>query len=417
MKRLAFGFLFACTLLCNCIHAHESISAKQKIYYVSPEGNDNNAGTKTKPFKSIARINKLSELSEDTICLEGGKTFTGTLLLKMKGSKNKPSVIISYGIGRPTIYGNLKEAIILSGNNFILKDVIAKGKGRKQGNTKNGILLIDVNKAIVDHVRTEGFQKSGIEVYKCSNVVLQNVLARYNGSIGISITESKNCMVKDSRADDNPGDPSNLTNHSGNGILVGNSDSILIDHCAATNNGWDMPRIGNGPVGIWTYESNHVTIQYCISYRNRTSHGSADGGGFDLDGGVKNSVVQYCLSYENEGSGYGLYQYSGASNSANNTIRYCISINDGKRTKDAAGILIWNGSNDSNQLANCTVYNNIIYNDAVPVVNSLVESANKRFEFFNNIFIGTDSIVNGPSSGDKFKGNIWWNSNGKSLIY
>src|SRR5436190_17235380 len=134
------------------------------------------------------------------------------------------------------------------------------------------------------------------------------------------------------RADNNPGDPTNLTNHSGNGIVVGNCRNVLIEYCTATNNGWDMPRIGNGPVGIWPYEADSVIIQHCISYRNKTAPGAADGGGFDLDGGVTNSVIQYCLSYENEGSGYGIFQYWSAGNWKNNTLRYCISINDGKIT-------------------------------------------------------------------------------------
>jgi hypothetical protein len=46
-----------------------------------------------------------------------------------------------------------------------------------------------------------------------------------------------------------PGDPSILNNHSGNGIVVGNAEKVTIEYCEAANNGWDMPRQGNGPVG------------------------------------------------------------------------------------------------------------------------------------------------------------------------
>ena len=66
---------------------------------------------------------------------------------------------------------------------------------------------------------------------------------------------SRNVTIVHCRADDNPGDPTNLTNHSGNGIIAGHCTNVLIDSCSATNNGWDMPRIGNGPVGIWCYEA------------------------------------------------------------------------------------------------------------------------------------------------------------------
>ena len=79
-----------------------------------------------------------------------------------------------------------------------------------------------------------------------------------------------------------------------------------------------MPRIGNGPVGIWADEASNVTIQYCISHPINTAKGAKDGGGFDFDGGITNSIIQYCLSYENQGAGYGLFQYAGASPWHNN---------------------------------------------------------------------------------------------------
>ncbi|TMI80588.1 MAG: right-handed parallel beta-helix repeat-containing protein, partial [Bacteroidetes bacterium] len=174
---------------------------------------------------------------------------------------------------------------------------------------------------------------------------------------------SANIKIVNCRADNNPGDPSNLQNHSGNGILVGNCRNVLIDYCTASNNGWDMPRIGNGPVGIWAYEADSVVIQHCIAYRNKTAKGAADGGGFDLDGGVTNSIIQYCLSYENWGSGYGIFQYDGADKWYNNTVRYCVSINDGLVTDHACGMLIWNGSNVGSDFTRFQAYNNVFYND------------------------------------------------------
>jgi hypothetical protein len=219
-------------------------------------------------------------------------------------------------------------------------------------------------------------------------------------------------IIRNCRAENNPGDPTNLDNHSGNGILVGVSDSVTIDHCSATGNGWDMPRQGNGPVGIWTWESDHIIIEYCISYRNKTSKNAKDGGGFDLDGGVTNSLIQYCLSYENQGSGYGLFQYSGASAWSHNIVRYCVSINDGQTTEGAGSIFIWNGSNDSNQLTDCMIYNNVVYNSRVPLISFEASSAHKNFVFCNNIFLGADYPISGNIKDSKFLGNDWWNIEG-----
>ncbi len=73
-----------------------------------------------------------------------------------------------------------------------------------------------------------------------------------------------------------------------------------------------MPRIGNGPVGIWAYEADSVIIQHCISYKNKTSKGGEDGGGYDLDGGTTNSVIQYCYPMKTREALFGIFRYAGA---------------------------------------------------------------------------------------------------------
>ncbi|HEV8507053.1 MAG TPA: right-handed parallel beta-helix repeat-containing protein [Chitinophagaceae bacterium] len=393
-------------------------------YFVSQNGVDDNPGTKDRPFKTLQKLNSIQFKPGDRIFLKGNEIFPGTLSLTISGSRDQPVLITSYANedGNAIIDGGNKDGVILRGNYFRLKDINVKGAGRKTGNTTNGITLSKVDSAAVENVRTEGFQKSGVEINSCRNVSVKNVYAVNNGFCGILITgtneeRSKNILITGCKAENNAGDPTIMDNHSGNGILAGLCDSVVIDHCTATNNGWDMPRIGNGPVGIWAYESDHVTIQYCISYRNKTSKGAQDGGGFDFDGGVKNSMIQYCLSYENEGAGYGLFQYPGASIWQNNIVRYCVSINDAKTTKASGGIFIWNGSGDSTQFTGCKVYNNVVYSVHAPAIQFEVMSANSNFLLANNIFIGSDSIVHGPSSGEKFVNNIWWTAGGRIFFH
>lgn len=254
-----------------------------------------------------------------------------------------------------------------------------------------------------------------MQLYSCTNVTADKIFAHSNGAAGIGVEgdfknklSTRNIYIKNCVAENNPGDPTNLTNHSGNGIVVGHCTNLIIDHCMATNNGWDMPRIGNGPVGIWCYESDSVTIQHCISSRNKTSVGGADGGGFDLDGGVTNSIIQYCLSYENQGSGYCIFQYWGASPWHNNVIRYNISENDGLVSDSRAGVYVWNSSEDAKQFYNCDFYNNTIYNSKQAALSFSLTSQRKNFRFFNNIFIGKDSLIRGKKEKDKFLANDWW---------
>jgi len=395
-----------------------SPSSPTTSYYVSTSGNDASSGTSKEPFKTIARVNSLKLKPGDTVLFKGGETFDGTLSLVLQGTAEMPVVISSYEEGTATLHGGDKEAVIISGRYFKLHNIHAKGNGRKTGNTTNGISLVEAFHGLVENCKAEGFQKSGLDLYNCQHVVVKKVHAFDNGFGGINVggadrTKSKNILIQDCNAENNPGDPTNLDNHSGNGILVGLSDSVTVDHCTATNNGWDMPRIGNGPVGIWAYESSHLIIQYCISYRNRTAKGAKDGGGFDLDGGVTHSIIQYCLSYENEGAGYGLFQYAGASLWYNNIVRYCLSINDATATEGSGGIFMWNGAADSTQLADCLVHNNVVYSTYAPAIEFEPNSLNKNFSFYNNIFIGTGEIIHGPTSGERFNGNIWWNAEGE----
>ncbi len=429
MKKSITFFLISFLLLFTCC---KSSSNDKKIfiagrddpykgYYIDgTNGDDNNPGTIKKPVKSIGEFNLRLQKKAQDVYFPAGQIFDGTLVLNgIKGTNTNPIKINSWGDGRAVINGGNSEAIhIESCQDIWVSNLDIKGNGRNNGSKTNGLSIAHSGSCKVENVKAEGFQKSGVDLYDCHDMEVKKVIACDNGFCGINIMGSVrnlsgNIMIQDCKAENNPGDPTNLDNHSGNGILVGVSDSVIIDHCSATNNGWDMPREGNGPVGIWTWESDHITIQYCISYRNKTSRNAKDGAGFDLDGGVTNSVIQYCLSYENQGAGYGLFQYAGASYWSNNVIRYCVSINDAQKTEGAGSFFIWNGSNDSHQLANCMIYNNVLFNSFAPIISFEKSSEHKNFNFCNNIFLSSGQPITGINTGSSFLGNDWWNTEGE----
>ena len=430
MKNSIILFLIIILLSVTCCKSFRSekktSSANESIdergYFIDGIiGSDTYPGTINKPLKTIEELNLRLNKKAANICFAGGQTYNGRLVLNgISGSDRSPVKIKSWGNGRAVINGGNDEAIkIENSRNIWILDLDLKGNGRNHGNKTNGLSILQSSSCKVENINTIGFQKSGVALYNCTYSVVRKVIASENGFCGINIMGSarnlsRKILIQDCKAENNPGDPTNLENHSGNGILVGVSDSVTIDHCTATNNGWDMPRKGNGPVGIWTWESDHVLIQYCISYRNKTSRNAKDGGGFDLDGGVTNSVIQYCLSYENQGAGYGLFQYAGASFWSANTVRYCVSINDGQTTEGSGGIFLWNGSADVNQLTGCMIYNNVIYNSGAPLISFENSSAHKNFTFCNNIFIGSGKPISGVFTGSSFLGNDWWNKDGTS---
>lgn len=416
MKNFLF-LLFIIPFFPNCANAHQK-------YYFSSQSASEGYGTREHPFTSLQKLSQLNLQPGDTVFFKSGDTLPGTILLHhIHGTERNDIIFTSYGKARGIINGGDKEAFAIdSSDHFKIINLIMIGNGRKTGNTANGLKMLNCKNAFVKNVDISGFQKSGLLLYDCQMMGVNGVFAHENGAGGILVEGdhqkriSNHIHIINCSADDNPGDPTNLTNHSGNGILVGNCKNVVIEYCTATNNGWDMPRIGNGPVGIWAYEADSVIIQHCISYRNKTAKGAADGGGFDLDGGVTNSIIQYCLSYENWGSGYGIYQYWSAGRWNNNTLRYCISINDGYETDGAAAMIIWNGWNGDSTFTHFYAYNNFFYNDKKYAFSFSPLSEHKRFVFFNNIFVASDTcnIYNGIDSSlnDIYLGNVWMRKNG-----
>jgi Right handed beta helix region len=419
MKYLLIGYIVSLPGLYSCKqHMISEDQASGNSYYLSASGNDANDGSKTKPWKTIAPLNTRKLEAGDTVYFEGGQVFAGSILLDSgdKGLKEKPVVLTSFGSGKAHINAGNNAALTLFETEYVrITNLAFTGSGRKTGNTKDGVVINGCKNIYIDSLDINGFQKSGLNIYISADIEANRVYAYENGFAGISVSgiygnkkSCRNIVLRNCTAENNPGDPTNLTNHSGNGIVAGFCTGVTIEHCAATNNGWDMPRQGNGPVGIWAWEADSAVIQHCISYRNKTSPGAKDGGGFDLDGGVTNSIIQYCLSYENQGSGFGIFQYAGASTWNNNIVRFNISENDGSVTVGCGGILVWNNSGSADQFSNCLVYNNTIFNSKAPAIVYANESPYTGFRFYNNIFVGKDSIVEGHETNSTYLGNNWY---------
>jgi len=405
-------------MLFGCIGANKHIHNIQgRNYYVSPAGNDQNPGSLYKPWKSLFKINNSVFNPGDSIFLLGEAVFEGTMNLDSLDSGTEISKIFigSFGKGKAIINSADAEGIVIkSCNYFTICNLFVTGSGRKEGNTKNGITIASCNYCKIDSLEVSGYQKSGLLLRNSSNMEVQNVFAHDNGYAGIAVdgenylkTDCRNIKINYCRAENNPGDPTTLDNHSGNGIIVSQCTNVTIAYCTATNNGWDMPRTGNGPVGIWAWDADSVTIEHCLSYSNKTSKGGEDGGGFDFDGGVTNSIIQYCLSYENEGSGIGLFQYDKAGPWENNTIRFNISINDGNVSSAKAGIYIWS-ANKTYKLRDCKVYNNTIYNSKNAAISYATLTVSEDFVFYNNILVGKKEIISGNTVTGKYLGNCWW---------
>jgi hypothetical protein len=353
----------------------------------------------------------------DTILFTGGVEYDRNLELEHAGSVGSPLVITSSGNGKAIILAGSGFGLHLKNSrNVTIENLEFRGSGRLSGNVESGVIIEDCENITIRDIDIHGFQHSGLYVTGASQwISVEEVYTHDNGFAGIHVmgewpdkVQCRNLYIGHCRAENNPGDPTVLANHSGNGIIVGSCDSILIEYCEALENGWDMPRGGNGPVGIWAWNADHVTIQRCISHHNKTSPTGHDGGGFDLDGGVTNSLVQYCLSYENEGAGYGIFEYASAGPFRNNTVRYNISINDGIKNGNTS-VMFWNGNQDPAMLSDSRIHNNVLYNDRyLGTAINFLDDDHMDILIANNIFITGGPAIKGPYMNAELRGNVYW---------
>ncbi len=410
-------------------------------YYVSLLGDDAYAGSsETEPWRSIERVNATQLLPGDSVWFQANQTFVGNIRLAdvKQHYERTPRVVTigSYGEGSATIDAGAGAGFVAHNRGGVhLQDLNFMGAGASQ-NTRSGILFINTlpenikfANIRIQRVDVSGFRDSGISFAAepidgswsgFRDVRITHTTSHDNGDAGISCIGAWNpeasgyahadFYIGNCSAYRNAGIPGKGS-HSGNGIVLAQVDGATIEYCCAYENGKLNDYEGGGPVGIWAWDANRVVIQFNESHHNRTGS-SKDGGGFDLDGGVTNSVVQYNHSHDNDGAGYLLAQFGGARPFHGNVVRYNLSVNDGRRNS-YGGIHLWStGANGG--ITDTTFYANRIYMgqsaDGNPAVVDCASDGVHNIRFHNNRFQtdGNTVLVRGETNqGVVFEGNTY----------
>lgn len=432
---LLFGLILA--LFATTAVVVGAAQAAGATYYVDTEnGDDSDSGTSTTgAWKTIGAANAANFEPGDRLLFAGGQTFAGNLRLGAEdaGTAAEPVEVGSYGEGMANISaGSGKGVSVYNAGGVEVSNLTVTGAGRAAGNEASGIEFYTDrgNATKLEHVRVDGVEVSGFgdagillgawpaDGTKSGfrDVRITDVVAHDNADAGIesfgyySVSASgwahEDVYVGGCRTYDNEGIPDKGGN-SGSGVVLGDVNGAIVERCVSHDNGEKNNSGRGGPIGIWAWDSNEVTIQYNESYDNKT--GTIDGGGFDLDGGVTNSVLQYNYSHGNAGAGYLVYRYDGARPSRNNTVRYNISENDG-RTK-LGGIHAGGG------VADTEVYNNTVYigpraSGGMPP--AVMADGTSNFHVRNNLFVTTGGApqVQIPygQKGLVFQSNAYWSS-------
>jgi hypothetical protein len=380
-----------------------------RTYYVSPSGNDNNAGTSTtSPWRTLTKVSAQKYYPGDRILLQGGGTFSGRLYVDAndKGTPTSPVTISTYGTGRATINAGSGDGVyVYNAGGYIIKNLKVVG-----GTSNNGTgikIYTDAGGGVkldfiqIDNVEASGFGKYGIGIgswngttgYK--NVRVTNASLHDNILSGFMIYAQvpfvhQNVYVGYVTAYNNLG-KAGLPGPSGSGIVMSGVSGGTVERSIARDNGARCDA-GGGPVGIWTYQAEKILIQYNESYRNKTAR--QDGGGFDLDMTTRYTTVQYNYSHENYGPGFLMAHAKNDYNHTGNIFRYNISENDARR--HGAGIAIWG------RTVNAEIHNNTVYVSpsgygtarGVFIHNAGIESQDvKSVHIRNNTFYVTGGLL------------------------
>ncbi|MFD5098585.1 right-handed parallel beta-helix repeat-containing protein [Streptomyces albidochromogenes] len=326
-------------------------------YYVSPDGDDRSAGTSPgEAWRSLARAERTALDAGDKLLLKGGARFAGTLTVgeAEAGSADRPVVIGSYGGGRATVVATGTPGLSVHNTAGVeIRDLKVTGKGSSYLR-EGGINLYSdlpggeqLDHVTVSHVDVSGF-RAGIAVGGAEgsagfmNVRVSEAQLHDNKDVGLLTYgpdfnaarpsyAHQNILVERVEAHHNTGDPKTTETHSGNGIILGGVRDATVRDSSAHDNGTRAAAAAPaGPVGIWAYDATEVLLEHNTSFRNHTGN-AVDGAGFGLDSNVSSSTIQYNLAFQNDGPGY--YAYASKKNGAHrdNTIRYNIATDNGRK--------------------------------------------------------------------------------------
>jgi hypothetical protein len=443
---------FVGVLAAICFAARSPHSVRAAQYYFSADGHDQNGqGTELRPWRTINKFNSLDLEPGDSALFRAGDTFNGSMLLNSNdtgtdsnGQLIAPIIVSSYGGGpldRASIRSHPNQEGLFAHNTggIELRNLEFFNGGTPGGNDRSGIqFLLDENVGSgtahlshirIDNVASRGFHRSGLSLYAADSAGYQDVEVTNSqfhdnqfAGIDISAEDWTELIHRDVRiekvtAHNNPG-YAGCQPHCGHGIVLGQVNGAVIQSSVAHSNGVEA---GKGNVGIWTWQSNDVTIERNSAYDNRSPRGG-DGGGFDIDGGVTNSIVQYNVARNNSGAGFLLAQFNSAEPMQQNVFRYNLSVNDG--AEEYGAFTIW-GQDFTSIAESALFHNNTAVVDREVAPNSrgtvwFVNSNHDDIDLINNLFVSLNgaALVDGTTTLDQaqFVNNVYWTGDAQLVL-
>lgn len=390
--------------------AYAAEGEKNYYYIDSVNGDDANSGTDIdSPVKTIAGLKNLVIKAGTHFLFKNGGEYECTATLTCNGTKDNPIVVSSYGEGeKAMLYTNKKADVLrlfdcsyVTVSNLHIKATNGGGIWIDTYNqTSEGIVIDNVyftdmqNYKVTsrdDFSNGAAAARAAVMVkglpaksrYAVNDLTIKNCEV-YNCANGFMIWGSWNeqqapwCEEDEIDPVFNEGlliEGCYFHEMDAEAVVVGICDGALVTNCRAINCCQGVGTDENGEIlyftaAMWFWGSENSTIQYC-EIAGQKNFG--DGMSIDFDSHSNNCTYQYIYSHDNTRFMCNNANYSGQ---YNNTVRYCLSVNDGpyrNKTSPPAGEYGFR------------FYNNTIINCGEFQITHLYDSL-----FVNNIIIPMD---------------------------
>ncbi|MBR5113338.1 MAG: hypothetical protein IK097_07955 [Clostridia bacterium] len=395
-------------------------------YYIdSVKGSDKNSGkSSAKAWKTLEKASTIRYKKGDTILLKRGCKFNGTFTGAGYGTKNLPITVSAYGKGKNPVLTQSKDEYIMFFSDikyWTIKNLSFRDSNR-------AIRIFAMNDVDVTGVRITAcdfdnignnpgkefdgepciFADNGDSKALLRNMVISN-LKITNCGRGMEIKGKNRERGMDSFVNEKVSYSPNILieniyckNLQYDAIILGSMRDSRVRNCRLLDTCYKND-FATAP--IWLHHCDNVTVEYCeISNAN----GQLDGMAIDFDGWTINSTYQYIYSHGNKRFMRNCL-FDRETRNRNNTVRYCLSVNDNEGVFDYPSFVIPNEtSNFITSMEGFNFYNNTIINGN-PYLWINIKSANVK----NNIFAsdsalraGGKAMLNGFSIGVSKSGNV-----------
>ncbi|MEG8946938.1 right-handed parallel beta-helix repeat-containing protein [Rosettibacter firmus] len=317
-----FIFVFICLI---------NINAQ---YYVALNGDDNNPGTISQPFKTITKAISVAQPG-DTIYVRGGNyklTSTISIGSSKSGTESKRYYLFAYPGERPVLdfssmsVSSSNRGISLRANYWYVKGIDIKGAG------DNGMEISGGSYNIIENCSFYENRDSGLQLSNgASNNKIINCDSYYNADPGEGnadgfapkLTVGSNNYFYGCRAWQNSDD-------GWDGYLRG-ADNVttILENCWTFLNGYRKDgtigsgngngfKMGGGDNSNSLNLMHHFILKNCLAFNNKVK-------GFDQNNNAGSMTLLNCTGYGNKSANYRITRQINAGQQL--IVKNCISLN------------------------------------------------------------------------------------------